>query len=151
MMKNHSSAFLALAIFLSSFYLSSCKKENLFRSESEIRKSLKGTWNLIPIPKYDTIKNPDGSYYTSLHVENWTFSDARVDIVRNTLTGSSSFTVHTTATKAEVKLEGVTLPLEPERYNGTWQIVRLDDDILSIANDKEGTSGIIYFEFTKKK
>lgn len=150
MKKNYTVLLLLILVFSSACFYS-CKKQNLFRSEAEIKKSLLGTWNLIPIPKYDTIRNPDNSYYLSLHVENWTFTDARVDINLNTVSGSSTFTVKTSATKAEVMLEGVSLPLPPERYNGTWQIVRLDDDILSIANDKDGTSGLTQFEFTKKK
>ena len=150
-MKINFSVCLSLFMLTSALFLNSCKKENLFRSEAEIKKSLLGTWNLIPIPKNDTIRNPDNSYYLSLHVENWSFTDAKVDINLNTISGYSTFTVNTSATKVEIKLSGVSLPLSPERYNGTWQVVRLDDDILVIANDKEGTSGILELEFEKKK
>jgi hypothetical protein len=150
-MKINFSLCLSFVFLSAALVFNSCKKENLFRSEAEIKKSLEGTWNLIPIPKFDTIRNPDNSYYLSEHVEKWVFTDARVDINLNTVSGYSAFTVNTSATKVELKLSGVSLPLNPDRYNGTWQVVRLDDDILSIANEKEGTGGLLYLEFQKKK
>jgi hypothetical protein len=150
-MKIRNSIFVILlaGVTLTSFY--SCKKENLFRSESEIRNSLKGTWNLIAIPKYDTIRNPDNSYYLSLHVESWTFNDANVEIIVNANPPFlATYSIHTSATKAELKLESVP-QAQAGRYEGTWDIVKLNDDILAIANDKEGTTGLLQLEFQKKK
>ena len=64
---------------------------------------------------------------------------------------TGDFTVSTSLTKAEIKLENFTVVSGSFDYNGTWEIVQLDDDFLIIANDREGTSGIKELEFTKKK
>lgn len=63
---------------------------------------------------------------------------------------TGDFTVSTSLTKAEIKLENFTVVSGSFDYNGTWEIVQLDDDFLIIANDREGTSGIKELEFTKK-
>ena len=42
--------------------LSSCEKVEYFKSEKNVREELKGSWNLVPIPR----TNPD---------QIWTFSD----------------------------------------------------------------------------
>ena len=110
--------------------LFSCSKEEYFKSESGIKKQLQGSWSLIPIPR----TNPD---------QNWAFnSSAKMTRSEN---------VHTTISKAEIKIENLLVVSGQFDYNGTWQIVQLDDDFLIIANDRDGTSGIKQLEFTKKK
>ena len=130
----------------------SCKKEQLFQSEKAIKKDLKGTWDLIPIPRYVTI-NTDSGTYQKERSEYWTFDDNKVYIVNNNgagESGSSDYSIHTSWTKAEVELKGVSSPLTAEIYNGKWQIVKLDDDIMAIANDHDGSTGLTQLEFKKR-
>src|SRR4051812_21352913 len=134
-------------LMLSSVLLNSCSKEEYLKSESGIKSQLQGTWKLIPIPKYDL--NPDGSKYE--HQETWTFGDNQVSIINNNQNGVSNYTVHTTVSKAEVKIENVqpvfTYPARIRINTGTWQIIRLDDDFLIMANDQDGTTGLTELEF----
>ena len=134
-------------IFLVFILFYSCLKQEYFKSEKEVKKDLQGTWKLIAIPKYnlnDTIKTE--------HIESWTFNDTYVTIINNGQTATSTYSVNTTISKAEIKLDGITpefvLPAR-HRNNGTWQIVKLDNSILSISSDRDGTSGLIQLEFQK--
>ena len=129
----------ALVLVLCIAALYSCSKEEYFKSESGIKEQLQGSWSLIPIPR----TNPD---------QNWAFDDndkmTRSELGVNYV---GDFKVSTSLTKAEIKLENFLVVSGAFDYNGTWQIVQLDDDFLIIANDREGTSGIKELEFTKKK
>lgn len=150
-MRNRYSLYIFVAILISFGLFESCKKENLFRSESETKKELQGTWDLLAIPKYDTISKIP--LVTVVHVENWVFTESSVEINIESQSASlnSTYSVKTSATKAELKIDNVNTQLFNERYNGTWQIVRLDNDFLAIANDQEGTTGLMQLEFQKRK
>src|SRR5687768_4354923 len=129
-------------ILLISASIISCSKQEYMKSESGIKKELQGTWKLIPIPKYDF--RADGTKYE--HEESWTFSDNTVSMINNSQTASSNYTVHTSLTKAEIKIEDVqpilTYPARLRINTGTWQIVRLDEEFLIIANDQDGATGL---------
>lgn len=141
-------------IVLITFIFNSCSKEEYFKSESGIRKELLGTWSLIPIPRFDN--TPLGK---AVHFESWTFDESTVSIINgfenNTQSASSTYSIKTTITKAEIKLEDVQpLFVSPARVrvlNGTWQIVQLDGDFLIIASDQDGTTGLTELEFQKKR
>lgn len=139
-----------LLLVLTSFIIYSCSEEEYFKSESGIKSQLQGTWKLIPIPKYDY--NYDGSKFE--HQESWTFSDNQLSIINNSQNGLSAYTINTTISKAEIKVENVqpifTPPARIRINNGTWQIVRLDDKFLIIANDQDGATGLTELEFEKK-
>ncbi|MFZ7145129.1 MAG: hypothetical protein ACO1G6_07275 [Bacteroidota bacterium] len=131
--------FSGLIVVLRFVALFSCSKEEYFKSESGIKKQLEGSWSLIPIPR----TNPD---------QNWAF-DTNDKMIRSEsgVNYTGDFKVSTSLTKAEIKLENFLVVSGSFDYNGTWEIVQLDDDFLIIANDREGTSGIKELEFTKKK
>ena len=137
-------------LFLISLTINSCNKEEYFQSESGIRKELEGTWNLIPIPRFDY--QTDGSKY--VHLESWTFSESTVSIINNSQSAASSYSVNTSLSKAEIKIENVqpnfVSPARVRTLNGTWQIVQLDEDFLIIANDQDGQTGLTELEFQKK-
>lgn len=139
-----------ISIMLISAVIVSCSKQEYMKSESGIKKELQGTWQLIPIPKYDY--NSDGSKY--VHQETWTFSDEKVSMLNNNQAAVSNYSVNTSLTKAEIKIEDVqpllTYPARVRINTGTWQIVRLDDEFLIIANDQDGATGLTELEFEKK-
>jgi hypothetical protein len=138
-------------VFFSIFL--SCQKQEYLKSESEIKKDLNGTWKLIPIPRYDSIINPDLTRSRIEHVETWNFNDTKVTIVNNGLTSSSSYSVNTSLSKAEFKLDNVTPPFVPparvRQINGTWRIIKVDGDLLIIANDQDGSTGLTELEFSR--
>ena len=151
-MKSRFVIFFFSFIVFTLFY--SCSKQELFKSEKEIKKELQGSWDLIPIPRNDTIHYPDNSWSVSVHIENWTFDDSKVTIINSGQVGISDYSVHTSISKAEFKLEGVTPvftnPARVRSINGTWQIIKLDGDVLVIANDQDGITGLTELEFKKK-
>jgi hypothetical protein len=153
-MKPHYVTYAIAIIALSVFY--GCNKEEYFQSEKSVKSDLQGTWNLIPIPKYTDIQVINGTDTTivkKLRVESWFFNDTHVTIENNNgsgESGESEYSVHTSWTKAELKIESVSAPLSASFYNGTWQIVRLDGDILIIAGDKDGATGLTELEFQKR-
>ena len=118
--------------------LLSCSKEEYLKSEAGIKKQLKGNWTLIPIPR----TNPD---------QNWEFNESNMTRSENSQNYSADFSVSTSWTSAKIKLEHMDVVSGTFDYNGTWDIVQLDDDFLIIANDRDGTSGIKELEFQKKK
>jgi hypothetical protein len=140
-----------LLLLLTSFFVNSCSKEEYMKSESGIKDELQGTWKLVAIPKYDT--NSDGS--KTEHQETWTFNDTKVSIINSNQAASSNYTVHTSLSKAEIKIENVqpefTYPARIRLNNGTWQIISLDDKFLIIANDQDGSTGLTELEFQKLK
>ncbi len=137
-------------LVLSAFLINSCSKEEYFKSESGIKSQLQGTWKLNAIPKYDI--NQDGSKYE--HQESWTFDENQVSMLNNNQNGISNYTVNTTISKAEIKIENVqpvfTYPARIRINTGTWQIIKLDDKFLIIANDQDGATGLTELEFEKK-
>lgn len=150
-MKLLSSVFFVI-ILLTGFF--SCQKQDYFKSESDVKEALQGTWTLIPIPRYDSIFNPDGSFNSAIvHFETWTFNDTKVIIVNGSQTASSTYSVKTTISKSEFKLDNIepkfTYPSRVREINGTWRIVELEDDVLVIANDQEGTTGLLQLDFQR--
>jgi hypothetical protein len=150
-MKSLLTIFVVVLIIQAPF--TSCQKEEYLKSEKEIKKALQGTWKLIPIPRFDTILNPDNTKTAVEHVETWSFNDTKVTIVNSGLTSSSTYSVSTSLSKAEFKLDGVipafVYPARVREINGTWQIVEIDDNVLIIANDQDGLSGLTQLEFKR--
>jgi hypothetical protein len=130
----------------------SCDKQEYLKSESEIKKDLNGTWKLIPIPRYDSIYVNSAKIRIE-HVETWNFNDTKVTIVNNGLTSTSTYSVNTSFSKAEFKLDNVTPDFVPparvREINGNWRIIKVDGDLLIIANDQDGTSGLTELEFNR--
>ena len=126
----------------------SCSKQEYLKSEKEIKKTLQGTWRLIPIPRYDIIDTD-----TTEHFETWSFNDTKCVILNGSQTGTSTYSVNTSFSKAEFKLDGVepvfTYPSRVRDINGTWRIVQLDDDIMVISNDQDGHSGLTQLDFVR--
>lgn len=130
---------LSLVTVLSIVALFSCSKEEFLKTEKGIKKQLEGSWSLIPIPR----SKPD---------QNWAFnSSEKLTRSENGVSDVGDFKVSTSMTKAHIKLENFTVISGYTDYNGNWEIVQLDDDFLIIANDRDGTSGLLELEFQKKK
>lgn len=136
----HFTLFVLSVLSFTSFY--SCVKQEYFKSEKTIKKELQGTWILSPIPRYDTLRVNDTINDVAVHYETWTFDDSRVTIINFGQTSVSTYSVNTSISKAEFNLDAITpefiLPAR-SRNNGTWRIVKLDDNILSITSDKDGS------------
>jgi hypothetical protein len=145
---------LILLTGLAVLLLISCDDQELFKSESTVKKELQGTWDLIPIPLYDTIRYPNNTYTVIKHSESWTFDDTKITMVNNGQTGSSTYSVHTTVSSAEFYIDGITpvltSPARLPRNNGTWRIVSMDDDFLKIGSDQDGVTGLTQLEFEKR-
>ena len=118
--------------------LFSCGKDEYLKSEAGIKKQLKGTWDLIPIPR----SNP---------AQNWAFSDDKLSRTESSISYVGDFSVNTSLTSVKIKLEHFTVISGQPDYNGNWDLVRLDNDFLVIATDKDGTTGLYELEFQKKK
>ncbi len=149
-MKAPFSIFILSLLCILSF--NSCLKQEYFKSEKEVKKELQGTWRLIPIPKFDSITNPDLTRSAIVHFETWTFDDTKVTIVNYNQTSESTYSINTSISKVKLFLDGIIPEFEipaRSRSNGTWQIVKLDENILNISSDKDGTSGLTQLEFQK--
>jgi hypothetical protein len=149
-MKSRFPVFMLLFIVATSYI--SCSKQELFKSEKKVKEELQGTWNLIPIPRYDYNSITGDS---NVHVESWTFDDTHVTIINSGQTATSTYSVNTSISKSEFELDNVTPeftnPARVRDINGTWRIISLDADILVIGNDQSGTTGLTELEFQKKK
>lgn len=121
----------------------SCSKTEYFKSESKVNDQLKGSWNLLPIPR--TAAN-----------ETWMFSEGTVYRLKSQSLGAEptpydtgTFTVETSLLKVEIKIDNFKVVLD--ELNGTWQVVTLNDDFLVMATDHNGATGILQREFEKRK
>lgn len=127
---------LLCALFPAFLGLSSCEKTEMFKTESKIKKQLLGTWNLIPIPK----TNPD---------QTWIYDDnGNVFLTQGAgAQDTGAYEINTTLTKVELKIKDLDNFTD---YNATWEVVLLDNDILVMANDHSGATGIKELDFQKR-
>lgn len=135
-MKTKRSALL-LALLPALLTLWSCEKTEMFKSESKIKKQLEGTWNLIPIPR----TSPG---------EIWTF-DSNGNVYQSGSAipnDSGTYEVNTTLMKVQLKLKNLD-NIYREHLNTTWDVVLLDENILVIATDRDGASGVMELDFQK--
>ena len=95
-----------------------------------------GTWSRIPIPK-------------TLADQSWIFDESgNVYIQEAGLEGDTgTYEVKTSWTKVELKIKD--LEHFPD-FATTCQVVLLDDEILVIANDHLGATGIKELDFQKR-
>jgi hypothetical protein len=128
-----------LLIIAATASLSSCEKVEYFKSEKNVREELKGSWNLVPIPR----TNP---------AQTWTFSD---DLIYRKVMNSNGvmvpadtgrYVINTSLMKVVFVTEGFTPAAE---LDADWHIVQLDKDFLIIATDYYDTKGIYELEFTR--
>lgn len=114
----------------------SCEKNEMFKSESKIKKQLVGSWNLIPIPR----TNPN---------EVWTFDNSgNAYLFREPAEhDTGTYEIKTTLTKVELKIKDLEHFTD---FATTWQVVLLDDEILVMANDHLGATGIKELDFQKR-
>lgn len=118
--------------------LSSCEKVEYFKSEKGVREELKGSWNLVPIPR----TNP---------AQIWTFSDDliyRKVMINGAMVpvDTGRYVINTSLMKVVFVTEGFTPVAE---LDADWHIVQLDKDFLIIATDYYDTKGIYELEFTR--
>lgn len=57
--------------------------------------------------------------------------------------GRGTVSVHTTMTKVEITIDGF------PKYNGTWQVIKLNKSVLVINNDFDGNGGMMEKNFSK--
>lgn len=124
------------ALFPAFFIFSSCEKTEMFKSEKTIKKQLVGTWSRIPIPK-------------TLADMSWIFDESgNVYIQEAGMTGDTgTYEIKTTLTKVELKIKNLD---QHDYHNAIWQVVLLDDEVLVMANDHSGASGIKELDFQKR-
>lgn len=122
---------LVLSLLLVTFY--GCDKEEYFKTVSGTERELQGSWNIVPIPKYVN---------GVLQMESWTFSNGRLDIVRNGTPFTASYSIKTSLLSVKINVEN-----SPE-FNGSWQVVKLNSKFLNIACDRDG--GLAQKEFIKR-
>ncbi|HNP47293.1 MAG TPA: hypothetical protein PKL85_00575 [Bacteroidia bacterium] len=129
--------FIACLVLLTGITFSSCEKSEFLKSEKGVMSELNGSWSMIQIP-------------SSLPGEVWTIDNGT--LVRTTPAtngegttelGRGTISVHTTMTKVEITIDGF------PRYNGTWEVVKLDKSVLVIDTDQDGTTGLLEKNFQK--
>jgi hypothetical protein len=124
-------------LFASVLLLSSCENFDLFRSEDDLNKKIQARWTLVLLPA----SNPK---------EFWTFNNGIV--YRETMDNpvrhdTGTYTLTTTLDDATLNIKGFKDTLS--KLVAPWDIVRLDDNILFIATDKNGDPGVTQREFYK--
>ena len=131
MKKNY--AQLALLVLLIIPFMNGCQKEELMMSESKISEQIAHSWTQEFTPAESKI--------------TWKFSEGNVYSVKNgKQTGQGTYKVECTLTKAKVKIDG--FKDGNVFMNNTWQVIKLDDQILVITNMDKGT---MVYEFTKSE
>lgn len=134
---------ISLLIIISATF-SGCDKEEYFKSEKGTQKELQGSWNLVPIPKYEY----DLAGNKTLRQESWTFDDnSHLTISKNGYVITGAFSISTSLMKVKIKVDN--LSTQTEFYGGTWQVVKLNKNYLIIANDHDGATGLSELEFQR--
>ena len=124
-------------LFLSVLLLAGCENFDLFQTEDDLNKKIQARWNIVRLPA----SNPD---------EVWTFDNG---IVYREITNPLRYDTGTykifssTLDNPTIDLAGFKDTLS--KLNALWDIVRLDDEILFLATDKNGDPGVTQREFYK--
>lgn len=131
-----SRSLLVIALFPAFLAMTSCEKTEMFKSESKIRKQLVGSWNWIAIP----MDKP---------AEVWTFNeDGDVFLFREPASyDTGRYEIKTSLTEVELKIKELNYFTD---YTAVWEVVLLDDEILVMANDHSGATGIKELDFQKR-
>ncbi len=128
---------LTCLLFITGMTFTSCEKAEYLKSEKGVMSELNGTWSMIQIP-------------SSLPDETWTIDNGT--LIRKAApsrgenlveVGRGTVSVHTTMTKVEITIDGF------PRYNGTWQVIKLNKSVLVINTDFDGNGGMMEKNFSK--
>lgn len=131
---------LVVVLLLVSAVFCGCEKVEMLKSKKSVAEELSGNWNLIPIPR-------------TKPAEEWSFRDNTV--IRSQMAGGAMipidtgrYSIRTTIMKTYVKFEDFRRILD--EVNGEWQIVELSSNVLIIATDHDGRTGIMERDFARK-
>lgn len=112
-----------------------CENFDYFESEKELENRIQNSWVRIQIPR-DTD-----------HVEVWRFAEGSLTkFINNNPVDSGTYSIKTTVDDATLKMEGCTDATD-NTCNGSWDIVRLDGDVMILATER---GGILQREFVKQ-
>ena len=128
--------FFTLAVV--SLLLSSCESNRWFQSEDKLKSKIQTRWEKVLIP-------------STLPKEDWIFKEGRVYRLQGTPLDTidiGNYSVSTTYTKAFLNITDFSLALD--QLNGNWEIIELDNGLLFIATDHDGTTGVMQREFVEK-
>jgi hypothetical protein len=131
---------LFLLLFLPALVITSCEKQEYFKSESTIKKEIEYTWHRVQIS------------HTDSPIEYWDFKDGKISISNDTsATGlKGEYSIKTTLTKVFVTTKDFH-SANAAHYDGTkWQIIKLDGSVLIMAGEDPQTGSLLQREFTKK-
>jgi hypothetical protein len=122
--------FSAAALLLA---LAGCENFDLFQSEKTLNEKIQGRWTQVRLPA----SNPQ---------EYWTFNNGIVyrEVGNPPRYDTGTYSISTTLDNALIDLQEFdTL----DKITAEWDIVRLNDNVLSIATDKNGDPGVTQREF----
>ncbi|MEO0311556.1 MAG: hypothetical protein RIQ89_1213 [Bacteroidota bacterium] len=120
-----------------------CENFDYFESEEDLGKRIQAEWTCIHIPK-DSID------------EVWTFSNGRMTIRYGNnlpIVDSTDYVVKTEVDDARLNLENFGTFGTNSCYKGSWDIIRLEDNIMILALKGTGGAcgtGILQREFVKR-
>jgi hypothetical protein len=122
---------LALMALLIIPFINGCQKEELMMSEGKISEQVAHTWSQQFTPAESKI--------------TWKFTEGTVYMVKNEKAiGEGTYTVECTLTKAKIKIDGFSAG--NDYMNNTWQVIKLDNEVLVLTNLDKGT---MVYEFTR--
>ena len=129
--------FFIAGILLLALFISGCENFDYFRSEDDMNRQIQAKWTMVPIPA----SNP---------IEYWTFSEGMVYRQK----GESSPQYDTGTYTLDVDFDDAVLDIKGfthirDSMVAPWDVVRLDENILFIATDKNGFPGVTQREFYK--
>ncbi len=117
------------------FSLSGCERGELFKSEKSIEEELKGSWNLLPIPR-------------TANIEVWNYSDGKIYFERfagSAEKDTADYTIKTSIAKVEMDVKNFRIA---PQYNIKWQIVTINSKYLVIAGE-DANGGVLQKDFRK--
>jgi hypothetical protein len=151
-------------LFLAAIFLSSCEDSMFLKSEKVLKNKIRKTWQMDAFGNQALIYFIGGD--TVYYNEFWTFKDDKLYTIRELVNPGNFYdfgTVDSVQNDNKDTVDIATFSIDTKIFNaylkltlisgGTqyfvdkWEIIELDSDILDIAADDPGGSGVIQYEF----
>lgn len=137
-----------LSVLFLIFTITGCETNSSFLSNNKLKKTLQGTWQIVPILSGDL-------------KQIWKFDDTGNLYITDSVgapTKTGAYTVDAGFFHSYVNISGFknSAGLETDIPNGKWTVVNVDDNVLSMTISEKCSPGqqkcgIRQYEFTKKQ
>src|SRR5205085_10818950 len=123
-------------LLLFGIVMTSCEKQEYFKSKSTIKSKIQHTWHRIQISTAQSAS------------EYWKFQNGKVTITDNATATvwQGEYSVKTTLTKVFIVTKNFSTGGVQDYDGNEWQVIQLDGSVLQMAGDSPSSGGLVQRE-----